>query len=84
MFRVGASGTTEEADDSTESADILNVSAKSPIVNGLTNPSYTAERNDNASSSRSAAVGGAMNGAMHGVSAADTVIDASTLLGRTL
>ena len=71
MSRVGASGTAEETDDGTESSDALsNVSANSPVVNGVTNPGYIAAWPESYS------------GGMNGASAHDAVINASNLLGR--
>ena len=70
MSRVGAGGTAEETDDSTESSDALsNVYANSPVVNGVANPGYTAAWPESYS-----------NG-MNGASAHDAVINASNFLG---
>ena len=79
MFRVGASGTTDDTDDNTGSFDTHNnVSAKSGIVSGITNPGYTAASpGSNGNASGVSAVDRVMNGA----AASDTIIDGSKLLG---
>ncbi|XP_070193926.1 phospholipid-transporting ATPase ABCA3-like [Littorina saxatilis] len=94
LFTVGASGASEEEDDSTELSSALNVSVKSPVVNGVRRPAgdgpYEGSSVDpsdkkvphqgdlNGSALEVKVVGRAMNGA----SAPSSVVDTSEVLAK--